>query len=131
MSARIPTTEIVANIYEIGDGDEANYRRRTERRKAFFAWLSAHDAEVRASVLVEQGEPEWEYGLTWSPHVTGDGASPVSYTGCETPEGARETGRQLAGSAQTPQVWRRPMRPAFQAVPAGPWEPVQENGEAT
>lgn len=25
--------------------------------------LAAHDAEVRASVLAEQGEPEWEYGL--------------------------------------------------------------------
>jgi hypothetical protein len=28
----------------------------------FDRWLAAHDAEVRASVLTEQGEPEWEYG---------------------------------------------------------------------
>lgn len=31
---------------------------------AFDRWLAAHDAEVRASVLAEQGEPEWEYGVT-------------------------------------------------------------------
>ena len=26
----------------------------------FDRWLAAHDAEVRAFVLAEQGEPEWE-----------------------------------------------------------------------
>lgn len=58
MSARVPTTEMVANLYEIGDGDEANYRRRAERRQAFFAWLAAHDAEVRASVHDDPAKDE-------------------------------------------------------------------------
>lgn len=34
-----------------------------DRFKAeFLADLAAHDAEVRASVLTEQGKPEWEWG---------------------------------------------------------------------
>lgn len=109
-------------VLEVIAARKSGMTTRTQQRDA---------SRVVLDVLAEQGEPEWEYGLTWSPYVTGDGASPVSYTGCESPEGAWETGRQLAGSAQTPQVWRRPMRPAIQAVPAGPWEPVEENGENT
>jgi len=71
-------------------------------------------------------ETQWEYGLTWHPSMTGDGAWPQSYAGCETEEGAWETGRRLAGVSQKPMVWKRPVRPAIQAVPAGPWEPVTE-----
>lgn len=88
-------------------------------------WLAAHDAEVRAAALDEQGTEEWEYGLTWEPDVSGFD-EPQSYSGCETEEGAWETGRQLAGDAQAVKVWKRPMRPAVQAVPAGPWVPVEE-----
>lgn len=89
-------------------------------------WLAAHDAEVHAEWEAEQGETEWEYGLTWEPSVTGDDHDPQPYTGCETEAGAWETGRRLAGPAQTPSVWKRPMRPAIQAIPAGPWMPVPD-----
>ena len=70
-------------------------------------------------------EAEWEWGLTFEPYVTGDGASPASYDGCDTEEGARDAGHRLAGPAQTYQVWKRPMRPAVQSVPAGQWLPVE------
>ncbi|MFT4281199.1 hypothetical protein [Microbacterium sp.] len=75
----------------------------------------------------EPDEDTWEYGLTWEPSVTGSD-EPQSYAGCETEESAWEAGRRLAGG-QTPRVWKRPMRPAVQAVPAGPWEPVTPRGE--
>ena len=67
---------------------------------------------------------EWEYGLTWEPSVTG-ATEPQSYDGCETEAGAWETGRRLAGSGQRLKVWKRPVRPAVQSIPAGPWEPVE------
>lgn len=68
-------------------------------------------------------DTEWEYGITWTPSVNGD--EPLNYNGCETAEGAWEVARRLNLGAQTPQVWRRPMCPAVQSVPAGPWEPVE------
>jgi len=79
----------------------------------------------------EPPEPEWEYGITWEPYVTGDGASPQIYDGCETESGAWATGHRLAGSAQVPKVWRRPVRPALRSVPVGPWEQTPEEARSS
>ncbi|MFJ4173385.1 hypothetical protein [Microbacterium sp. NPDC089696] len=61
MAEYTPTTEEIANVFECGDDDETFssdvYRVRAKRRKQFYEWLAAHDAEVRASVVTE--EPEW------------------------------------------------------------------------
>lgn len=86
------------------------------------------DARVRARVVAE--EPEWEYGLTWEPDFTGFD-EPQSYSGCETESGAWEAGRSLAGETQSVRVWKRPMRPAVQSVPAGPWVPVKQEDQTT
>lgn len=123
-----PTTQAVRLNYITANagpyrGGEAN------AAAAFDRWLAAHDAEKRAEWEAEQGEAEWEYGLTWEPDVSGFD-EPRSYSGCETELGALKVGRRLAGDAQSVKVWKRPMRPAIQAVPAGPWVPVNENGDA-
>ena len=85
-------------------------------------------AAKREPVVVDDAT-EWEYGLTWEPYVTGDGVGPQVCSGCETEEGAREVGRRLATSAQTATVWRRPVRPAVQRVPVGPWTALAPDGQ--
>ncbi len=93
-----------------------DYRDISDRRDEAFA---AHQAAALEAVEALE-EVEWEYGITWAPYVTGDLQEPNSY-GAETEAEAWEIGRRLAGAAQTVHVWKRPMRPAVQAVPAGDW----------
>ncbi|MBS0231711.1 MAG: hypothetical protein JSS52_11220 [Proteobacteria bacterium] len=54
MSDYTPTTALVRH----------NWGAYGAPREEFDRWLAAHDAEVRASVLADQGEPEWgwQYG---------------------------------------------------------------------
>lgn len=108
MSDYTPTTEDVRYRYIDYREKEGDYTPGE-----FAWWLAAHDAEVRASVLAEQGEPEWEYGV-YDPatnEVDECGPGPVtrdSFTGIDW----EATGEFI--------VHRRP---------AGSWLPVEENGE--
>lgn len=80
------------------------------------AWLRAHDAEVRASVLAEQGEPDWEYGIS-------SGCGSVDYVGTRESVEARVASFEKAGA---------PLRPPESIVrrrKVGLWLPVEENGE--
>ena len=56
MSVYTPTTEDVETHWaDVGfAGDRASFRR----------WLATHDAEKRAEWEAEQGETEWEYGVS-------------------------------------------------------------------
>ena len=79
------------------------------------SWLAAHDAEARASVLAEQGEPEWEYA--W-----------------EADEAVRATLRprgpriMLDDVPTTPEaIANFPRGQRIRRRKAGPWLPVEEN----
>lgn len=92
----------------------------------FNAWLSAHDAEVRASVVVE--EPEWEYG--WRSRFATGG--PVFQ---ELEWGSREQAEQ---SIRDHEQWEaddpEESRLVYElvkrtpAVWAGEWVPVKQEG---
>ncbi|MGX1932060.1 hypothetical protein [Microbacterium resistens] len=59
MSDYTPTTEEVRADYADRGG---SLRSPIQRWAEFDRWLNAHDAEVRAAALAEQGTEEWEYG---------------------------------------------------------------------
>lgn len=97
----IPSMEQIRSHYVFDQSDLWD----PERGVAFDRWLAAHDAEVRASVLAEQGEPEWEYRMDYGDKVT------YSQTRSRAVR-ALQAGRR---------VWKRiPERKA------GPWLPVEE-----
>ena len=108
MSDYTPTTGEVHRRYAYARSGKPGHKNQSAVAE-FDCWLAAHDAEVRASVLAEQGEPEWEYGY---------GANyPVLWT---------------APSQEQAEKWRGPGERTWKrtaAIPAGPWLPVEENGE--
>ncbi len=99
MTEYTPTTDDVRRAYSPAVGTWA------DSRAAFDRWLAAHDAEMRASVLAEQGESEWEYGY---------GTGPAYWTAYD---------REHAEESRRPheRIVRR-----TKAAPAGPWLPVEE-----
>lgn len=126
MNNYTPSTEEMRAFYtaERLDGPhlEGFPEPTVERAEAEFnSWLAAHDAEVRAGVVVE--EPEWEYGVSYStpsgPSV--DGYRMRSYMKVESVEKARE----FAALVDRPMIQKR-----TKAVPAGEWVsvPVKQEG---
>ena len=60
MTDYTPTTEEMIRFWALASPSRGMSVR--EREAAGRRALAAHDAEVRAALLAEQGEPEWEYG---------------------------------------------------------------------
>ncbi|WP_295035567.1 hypothetical protein [uncultured Microbacterium sp.] len=114
MTDYTPTTEQVRSHYVFNQSDQWD----PERGEAFDRWLAAHDAEVRASVLAEQGTPEFEYGYRptfGATHPdTGQRCPWIDRTGLTPDSWLPEMGEVYR---RTPKV----------VIPAGPWEPVEEN----
>lgn len=77
-------------------------------------WLAAHDAEVRARFMAER-EPEWEYGVEYEASST-----ETVFTAAHSEAMAR---RWVEESPADTGLRRR--------RPAGPWQPVEENGAVT
>jgi hypothetical protein len=80
-------------------------------------WLAAHDAEKRAEWEAEQGEMEWGYlsgetSIAGDPHVQSVGADGEPFT------------REQASSRGRPAMRRT------KGIPAGPWMPVEQEGES-
>lgn len=61
MSDYTPTTEQIRTEWALSN-PKGSPTTIMHAEAAFDRWLAAHDAEVRAAALSEQGE-EWEYGV--------------------------------------------------------------------
>ena len=92
MSDYTPTTEEVREEYALGLNEGVGAGWYDEHRVEFDRWLAAHDAEKRAEWEAEQGETEWEYG------VSREVAIPMS-----SREGAE---RQIERMAKRPKGYR-------------------------
>ena len=108
-----PTTEEVRNHYAYGCGPEHTW---AETREDFDRWLGAHDAEKRAEWEAEQGEVEWEYGWSWADQP--DEVNPY-HPECSETERRELTANRSRRIAPVTNYRRK----------AGPWVPVNENGE--
>ena len=130
MSEYTPTTEEMRAFYTAERLDGPHLRgfpppTVEQAESEFNAWLAAHDAEVRAGVVTE--EPEWEYEVTYS------SASAPSIDGYRM---RRSSGilpslamvAEWMGFSQNAIAHRR-----TKAVPAGEWErvPVKQEGVET
>ena len=92
------------------------YGSRLDAADGFDRWLAAHDAEVRASVLAEQGEPEWEYGIEYTPK-----------TGVAKWHDGLESARRRLRYMRRTHAWAHDTARIVRRRKAGPWEPVEEN----
>lgn len=119
------TTEKIREAF-IYDGGEAEYHdpingAKDQRRLAggiFDAWLAAHDAEKRAEWEAEQGEVQWEYGWSWADQP--EGVIPY-HPECSETERRELTANRSRRIAPVTNYRRK----------AGPWVPVNENGQTT
>lgn len=120
-----PTTEDVEVYFALGLAEYSvgNEHTLSAAHDGFRRWLAAHDAALRAEWeaerLAEPSEVEWEYRYaellsgtmyTYGPEHTED----MSFESFEEASGARIEDTDIV-------VRRRP---------AGPWVPVNENGDA-
>ena len=110
MSDYTPTTEDVLEDYAIGRNEEVGAGWYDQHRAEFSRWLAAHDAEKRAEWEAEQGETEWEYG------VSREVATPMS---------SREAAeRQIELMAKKPKGYRLTANLVRRRV--APWLPVPD-----
>lgn len=124
------TTEKIREAF-IYDGGEAEYHdpehgAQTQRRIAgdiFDRWLAAHDARKRAEWEAEQGEVEWEYGVTtkWGIHEHPHLEGAERYAAAVRDE--IENGRASGDLEYHGRVMKRTK------AKVGEWAPVNENGE--
>lgn len=117
MADYTPTTEEVRDALIEGAKLDARNSMRSDPRVWHEALEAALDKVLpgfwdaaRASVLAEQGEPEWEYRIDRGDFVQYSRSRSVAVR-------ALQVGRDVR--KRTPLVH----------VPAGPWLPVEENGE--
>lgn len=110
MSEYAPTTGEVRRRYAYARS--AGHKNQSAVAE-FDRWLAAHDAEKRSEWEAEQGaeEPEWEY------RVSGDGGFRTSASSLHHAMKCRVGGDRIEKRTK--------------AVPAGPWVPVEQEGEST
>lgn len=110
MSDYTPTTEEVAEAVTEWAWSRRMFRPElsTNDGQEFARWLAAHDAEIRADALAEQGteEPEWEYGNEQLMHSHVE-VFPAS-----------------SEAVAKAQAWLYPIR---RRRKAGPWLPTPDN----